>query len=450
MKKILFLLCALSLIGSYVFAGGNQASSSAGKTVVSILQWGSISEEPDVNIVQYEKDHPGITIDLVVVPYEDYPQKLATVQAAGALPDILHLEEHRVLEFGSLGIYKDLRAEFTARGLNIDDHYIAGQLFKSGNKVYGTGAAGSMNVMFYNKKLLREAGVAFPPNDVTKPWNWDQYLLALQKLTKDNQGRTPLDAGFNVNNVVQWGTTIADSWIFILPWLYAAGTSMANAEGTALEITKPLGMDAIQKYADLTTKYHVAAPVGTFPSREAALMNDQIAIMFQGNWGYGSYSLEGYDVGFAQIPAISGKGSNMVWGAGSGLTNKASSAAFDYYYWAHDTARDIANLETWNATHPNEPQQQYSGIPLTKNVTTDPALKARLDKLSNPAYTQLLSDIADKGSRMGENLTLKNFTAILEEHVFPAIQLVRTGDATAQEAFRNLDANTKSLFQGIY
>jgi multiple sugar transport system substrate-binding protein len=449
MKKLL-LLAAVCAIGSSLFAGGTrQSSGAAARKVVSILRWGDITEEPDLIIEKYEREHPTIKIDDVIVPYDDYPQKLATVQAAGDLPDILHLEEHRVLEFGSLGILKDLRPEFTARGLNIDDHYIANQMFKAGNKVYGTGAAGAMMVMWYNKKLLRDAGITFPPADVTRPWTWEQYLAALTKLTKDNRGRTPADARFDVNNVVQWGTVTKDWWIYTLPWLYAAGTSMVNAQGTALEITKPAGIDAIQKWADLTNRYHVAAPPGTFPSASAALMNDQLAIIIEGQWDFGSYTKEGYDIGMAQIPSISGKGSNMVWGAGSTITSRASTEGVDYFIWRQDTLRDIESLETWNAANPTR-KRQYSGVPLTKNVGNDPALKARLDALSNPQYMKLISDIADLGSRLGENITLKNFTPIMYEHVQPAIELAVTGEASVQEAFKNLDANTRGLFQGIW
>jgi multiple sugar transport system substrate-binding protein len=322
-------------------------------------------------------------------------------------------------------------------------------MFRSGDKVYGTGAAGAMIIMFYNKKLLRDAGVAFPPADVTRPWTWDQFLAALTRLTKDNRGRTPADAGFDINNVVQWGTATKDFWIYTLPWLYAAGTSMVNAQGTALEITKPAGIDAIQRWTDLTNRYHVAAPLGTFPSNPTALMNDQLAINFEGQWDHGTYTREGYDdVGMAQIPAISGTGSNMVWGAGTTITNRASAEGVDFYIWRYDTLRDIEFLENWNNTHPAK--AMFSGIPLTKNVGTDPSLKTRLDALTHPEFIRLTSDIADKGSRVGENITLKNFTPIMYEHVQPAVELAVTGDVSVQEAFKDLDANTRGLFQGVY
>jgi multiple sugar transport system substrate-binding protein len=447
MKKSLWLLLTLSLVGSVVFAGGTRQSGSSAasaKPQITILEWGELVENDpmDARIARYQTEH-NVAIERTIVPYDDYPQKLATVQAAGDLTMILHLEEHRVLEFGSLGLLKDLRPLFAAEGIDIDDWYIANQMFKSGNAVYGHGAAGAMNVMFYNKTLLTQAGVAFPPDDVTRPWTWDQFVDALTKLTRDNRGRTPADPGFDVNNVVQWGTALNDWWIYTLPHLYAAGTSMVNAEGTALEITKPAGIDAIQKFADLRLKNRVAAPEGSFPSRPVALMNGQIAIMIEGQWGFSEFQRENFtDAGMAQIPSISGRGSNMVWGAGTTLTNRASQEAFDFYKWYYNTERNVEDCERLG--------RKFDGIVLTKNVLNDPALNARFQQLIDPVFSRLTSDIADKASRIGENITLKNFTPIMYEYVQPAIELAITGDATVEEAFRDLDAQTRNLFQGTY
>jgi multiple sugar transport system substrate-binding protein len=447
MKKVLFLLLAVTVVGGFAFAGGgSQSSGTAGKTVISILEWGDVAgpgyDEKLRKIAEYEAAHPNVKIEDTVVPYDDYPAKLMTLQASGQLPDILALEEHRVLEFGDLGLLADLRARYAEVGINVDDWFISNQMFKSGNKVYGLGAAGAMNVLFYNKDLLRAAGVAFPPDSVTNPWTWDQFVAAATKLTKDNRGRTPVDTGFDYDNVAQWGYAINDWWIYTLPLLYAAGTSMANAQGTALEITKPAGIDAIQKFADLRLKNKVAPPAGAFPSSSAALMNGQLAMFVDGQWGFGSFQEERFDIGMAQIPAISGKGSNMVWGAGTTLTSKASPEAFEYFKYMYDTQRDLESCERTG--------QKFGGIVLTTNVINDPALAARFAKIVDPTFSKLTADIANSGSRIGENITLKNFTPIMYEYVQPAIELTMTGDATAAQAFANLDAQTRNLFQGTY
>jgi multiple sugar transport system substrate-binding protein len=461
MKKLFFLLAAASLIGSAVYAGGSQAGSSqsaSGVPVITEMGWGAVNEDSTSleyrNRVAYERAH-NVKIDAQSVPYDDYAQKVITLIAANALPDLMALEEHRILEFGAEGVLKDIRALYAEDGQNIDDVFVEGQMAKtSDNKVYGIGVGGALNLLYYNKGLLQRAGITPPSDDVTKPWTWDQYLDALIKLTRDNRGRTPVDAGFDMNNVVQWGTAINDWWIYTLPMLYSAGTSVFTPDGMGLAITKPAGLDSIQKFADLRNRHHVAAPEGTFPSNAAALVNDQLATYIDGNWAAGGFVVgEGdsalpYDVGMAQIPTQSGKASNMVWGAATTISRNASKEAFAYFKYKNDSLRTIEDNEVW---------EKELGIikpiffvPLTKNVINDPLLAARLARFANPYYTALCADIVDKASRVGENITVKNFSQIVYEYVQPAIELVVTGDATAAEAFRDIDAQTSGLFQGVY
>jgi multiple sugar transport system substrate-binding protein len=308
--------------------------------------------------------------------------------------------------------------------------------------------------MYYNKDLFRQAGITPPSNDVTKPWTWDQYLDALIKLTKDNRGRTPADPGFDVNNIVQWGTRTNAWWIYTLPMLYAEGTGVFTPDGMGLAITQPAALEVIQRYADLENRYHVSAPDGTFPNPAAAMVNNQVAIIIDGSWMPGMFLIgEGdsatlYDVGMAQIPSQSGRASNMVWGAGSALSKNASKEAFEYFKYTRDSLREIEKVEALNQQYGR--QAPLSLIPLTKNIIDDPAIAARLAAVANPYYTALCGDIVDKASRVGENITVKNFTQILYEYVQPAIELVVTGDATAVEAFRDVNAQTRGLFQGIY
>jgi multiple sugar transport system substrate-binding protein len=219
-KKALILVVGLSVIGSAVFAGGTRAggtpASAGGKPVVSYLTWGGYSDDPAAYVnrarIAYEQEH-NVIIDLQLVPYDDYPQKMSTMIVANALPHLMAVEEHRILEFGSQGILKDLRPLYAEDGIDIDDWFVAGQMASIGNRVYGVATGGAMILLYYNKGLLQKAGITPPSDDPTKPWTWDQYLDALTKLTIDRNGKHPNEAGFDVNNVVQWGTSINPFWI---------------------------------------------------------------------------------------------------------------------------------------------------------------------------------------------------------------------------------------------
>jgi multiple sugar transport system substrate-binding protein len=64
--------------------------------------------------------------------------------------------------------------------------------------------------IFYNKDLFDEAGLATPPTKVGdqyegKPWDLDALRALAMKLTVDKNGKDATEAGFDPDNIVQWG-----------------------------------------------------------------------------------------------------------------------------------------------------------------------------------------------------------------------------------------------------
>jgi multiple sugar transport system substrate-binding protein len=64
--------------------------------------------------------------------------------------------------------------------------------------------------IFYNKDLFDEAGLPTPPTKVGdlydgKPWDLDALRSLAMKLTVDKNGKDATQAGFDPDNIVQWG-----------------------------------------------------------------------------------------------------------------------------------------------------------------------------------------------------------------------------------------------------
>jgi multiple sugar transport system substrate-binding protein len=64
--------------------------------------------------------------------------------------------------------------------------------------------------IFYNKDLFDEAGLPTPPKKVGdqydgKPWDVDALRTLAMKLTVDKNGKDATEAGFDPDNIVQWG-----------------------------------------------------------------------------------------------------------------------------------------------------------------------------------------------------------------------------------------------------
>jgi multiple sugar transport system substrate-binding protein len=297
--------------------------------------------------------------------------------------------------------------------------------------------------------LLREAGIAFPPEDASKPWTWAQFVEAAKKLTRDSSGKTPNDPGFNYDNVVQYGTLMPTWWLSWLPLLYTTDSGIANDTGTALKMNSPDGTRVIQSIANLSLVDKVApsfamASSSAFSSSPTLLMNKQVAMYIAGTFVFPDFSNEGYDVGVAQIPTFSptGKGNNISWGAPFVLSKGASKEAQELYLY-------MANYENTvkAAAKNNIAVDQYSMNTATVN---DPVLNAEFTRVFNPVMGKVEGDIIINASRMSEHIALKNSSEIIEQIIVPELDKVWMGEETAAQAMQNLDRQLAGKFQGMY
>jgi multiple sugar transport system substrate-binding protein len=296
--------------------------------------------------------------------------------------------------------------------------------------------------------MFSDAGIAPPPESATRPWSWDQYVAAAKRLTKDSAGRTPNDNGFNYNNLVQYGTVMPTSWIYVLPLLYAGGSSIANNSGTALEITSPTAIQTIQNIANLAAVDRVAPTVAmtntntVFSSLPAMLMNGQLGMFIGGTFQYSDFTNENYDVGIAQIPSISGRGSNMVWSSGFAMRKGASDEAFQLF--AH-----LVDFNNWVTAARNH-RIGLTGLPQTNSVFNDPAKNAAWTAIFPASMAKVAGDILQNGSRLGENVTLKNFSEIMDQTIAPVLDKIWLGETTAQQALPPLNQVLQSKLQGVW
>jgi multiple sugar transport system substrate-binding protein len=258
MKRCIVTVSVLVLGCALAFAGGGQQGQSggaaaAGKRSVTFYTWWADAERAmgEAIVAEFEKANPNIKVEQNYVAYNDYHSKLNTVMASGVPADVFQLNEFLIKEWGNKEVIQDQRPYYLAAGINPEEFSLSSGTFSTGQKLWAISYGTSISVLFYNADMLREAGITPPPQDVTKPWTWDQYVAAAKKLTRDANGRTPNDAGFNYESLVQYGTVMPTSWIYVVPLLYTGGSSVANSAGTALEITSPAGIKVIQSIANL-------------------------------------------------------------------------------------------------------------------------------------------------------------------------------------------------------
>jgi multiple sugar transport system substrate-binding protein len=446
MKKIVILLLVLVVVSGMVAAGGGQNAASGKKQLTLYTWWGAAERTMgEALVANFEANHPDIKVEQNHIATE-YMSKLNTMVASGNTPDVYFINE--VSEWGEKGVGEDLMPFFNKSGVDPRKFYVESALYFTGSHLWGINATCTTVVLYYNKELFRAAGLPFPPDNTKNPWRWDQYVEAAKKLTKDANGRTPNDAGFNPDNIVQYGTVMniggSTGW---LSWLYSNNARIANRSGTAYEIFSPAAAKVFQSIANLSLVDKVApsyaiAQSSAFSSTSTALMNNQIAMLTSGTYVLADFTNENYDVGIAEIP-IFDKATNIVWSAGFQMKKGGSQEAFELLHHMVDFTKWIKVAK--------ENKIELTGLPQTNAVFDDPAINTEWISIYNKDMVKVSGDILQNAGMIPENVTLKNYAEIVNNTIRPELDKVWIGEETAEQALKNLEAQlTIDKLQGAW
>ncbi len=113
-------------------------------------------------ISEYEREHPGVRIRWVDIPYDAAVQKLLSSAVAGNAPDVVNLSADFLAKFNGMNALADLSRPVEESGL----HYLpnALDLCTFNGKLVAVPWYLNTYVMLYNKEMIRSAG--FSPADI--------------------------------------------------------------------------------------------------------------------------------------------------------------------------------------------------------------------------------------------------------------------------------------------
>ena len=448
-KKIFLMVFMVAVLVVLSACGGNDEQEAENVTITFYTWWGAAERSMgEALVAEFESRNPGITVEQHYIAFSDYLPIINAQIAANNVPNVFIINEFLVTEWGEAGIGQDIMPHLNQRGINPDEFWVETALYTSGNSIWGINPSVATTVLFYNKSMFEYYGLRAPSEfSAANPISWDEFVSSARVLTRDANGLSPYDDGFDVNNVVQWGTIMPDSWIYVLPLLYAANTSIADDSGHNLLLNSDTAIQALQNMADLS-HVHNAAPVlsltgssllGSFP---AMLMNEQLGMFVGGTFLNPSFGDENFDVGIAQIPSMSGQGNNMAWGAGFMLGDDAPEEAVDFFLFLSDFNNWVYVSQNTGLTLP--------GLPQTNSVFTDPELNAAWLEVFDPNLAVVVNDILQNGSRTAENVTLINFSEILDQNLIPLFDRIWLGDVTAAEGVAEIEQTLSNLLEGAW
>lgn len=437
---------SLITLAFLVLAGG--IASAQGPVHLKFTYWGSPQEKAAIEsmIKAFNASHPNIVVEPQQIPSSGYNEKMATMVASGQAPDVAYLNEDQALPWAAQGVLMDLTSYFK------QDPAAAQRLpstfYRYGNdQTIGTNTAVETMILYYNKKLFDQAGVAYPPSQADKAWTWDEFVKVAQKLTKDRNGNDATSPNFDPNHIETYGISFPTWWAGYLPFIYSNGGRFASEDGTKLLLNQPAAVEVLQKMQDLIYKYHVAptpAQSQSMPSTDVMMQTGKVAMDMNGHWKVIDYShLKGLDWSMGVLPKFKTP-ETILFGAPTVIfkSTKHPDAAFEFYKYHNDPALvDLYKKGLW--------------MPLQLPYYTDPAKTASwLDGIPGvypPEAQGVLVDYTlHHTSHQPPSYWLKNQTQIFSEAVNPAMDLLWTDKATAQQAMDQAVAKAAPLMKGRY
>lgn len=279
----LFVLAAAAL---FVLAAGQAA---AQKTEITYMAWYNTtqSEAADIQktLDRFNASQDKIHVTLITVSRTDYETKLNTMAAGKQLPDTAIMAEPMTLRYAAAGLLADVGDMYKP-----DEAPLKSLAFTYKGKVVGYSVADEVLILYYNRKIFDEAKIPYPPATAAKAWTWKEFVNVAKKLTKDQNGKTPNDAGFDASSIVTYGADFNRvSWMW--PVLaYSNGGGVMTPDGKTLLLGKPESIEALQAIADLYLKDKVAPSVGdrgNLPSLDVTLLTGKVAMATSGQWEIG-------------------------------------------------------------------------------------------------------------------------------------------------------------------
>lgn len=258
---------------------------------IQIMFWGGTNRRAAVTNAceQFVKEYPGIEVELLPTGYGDLHDKLLTMAAGGAAPDLSALDNYHLAAYASKGALTDLTPYANAEGPDLLDGFFDAALLEGmwNGKRWALPYIGSSRVCYFNVDLLEAKGLERPDElwEAGK-WTWNKYLETALAMTDTSKG--PAEAVY--------GTEAQTSLSGPLPsWVWCAKGALLNEDRTKCLLNEEGAVEALKFQQDLLFKHKVA------PTAEAKKDIDLVAtgkIAVWPGWRGGCMRYRDYDYTF--------------------------------------------------------------------------------------------------------------------------------------------------------
>ncbi|MCY1143189.1 sugar ABC transporter substrate-binding protein [Actinoplanes sp. Pm04-4] len=288
----------------------------------------------------YNKSHKN-QVKLTVTPNDDYVAKVGAAAGSGGLPDLFAADIVYVPNWTKAGLFADLTEpiKLLPYADKINQGHLTAGTFE--DKKYVLPFILDLSVIFYNKKLYKEAGLD-PEKGPTTIDEFKDQALAIQKLGKKDVYGTYFGGNCGGCNVFTW-----------FPMVWASGQEVMNPEGTQSLMDGTAAQKVYSTWRELQEAGAIA------PGAKDETGATWVAAFQQGKVGVMPYpatllstAAKTVDVGVVPIPGVDGGGSTFVGGDGIGISkdSKKSQQAWNFLSWMTSEAAQVDVIAATGST----------------------------------------------------------------------------------------------------
>jgi multiple sugar transport system substrate-binding protein len=369
----------------------------------------------DELIDQFTKE-TGITIEQQRLVWPELYAKLQVSVPAGEGPDLCLIHTVEVPHFASDGILEPIDASVLgAKGFRAEDYLPVpwqGGMFE--NKRYALPLDVPQHAMYFNLKIMKDAGLVGPDGRPKVPANGAELVAMAKQVTKDDTFGFVIGSGLDIP-----GYTFGFHHM-----LWQNGANIYTADLKRSAVAEPAAIEAAEFWGSFLTQHKVAPPAGSNP--RDVFVAGKLGMWLAGSWNVAA--LRGAKVEFAVAPMPRFLKQPVVWTIQHQYVLPKPKAA-------DPVKRDAAWTHIrWMTDHVAEWTLKAGQISASRKAHSDPRITG------DPVLRTLMAQAPSwqVGQSTPKWVAAENLTR-------PVIQSIYTGQRPARAAMEDLAKQINSM-----
>ncbi|MEP2531427.1 extracellular solute-binding protein [Shimia sp.] len=273
----------------------------------------------DQLIENFEAANPDITVKMTHFPYADYRTKVAAAIPAGEGPDVVQLFYGWLNDYVAADLIQPLPADTFPASMVDKEFFPMVQAMKDGDQYWALPTAVRSLALFYNTRLMEEAGVTAPPT------NFAELQEAAAKMTKR-------DGAGNITQVgMTAGMTAQDHHWWREGLIRQMGGEPYTDDYHTVAYNSEAGLKALEMYVGMADGDDAITAFGFMDEPQAAFKAGRAGMHIDGSFRIGSLNkTRGLKWGVTELPATAdGTRSNYSSYWVNAITTKATDEKYD-------------------------------------------------------------------------------------------------------------------------